>query len=59
MMGRVLSFAVLVCLVAQHAAAQQLFDVEAYYGKREVMIPMRDRVRLLTSILVPSVPYDK
>jgi putative CocE/NonD family hydrolase len=33
--------------------AQPAVDLRATYAKREVMIPMRDGVRLLTSLLVP------
>jgi putative CocE/NonD family hydrolase len=40
-------------IAAVPAAAQQPFDVQAHYQKQEVMIPMRDGVRLFTSIMVP------
>jgi putative CocE/NonD family hydrolase len=36
------------------APAQQPFDVRAAYTKREVMVPMRDGVRLYTRIFVPK-----
>jgi hypothetical protein len=40
--------------VVRPAAAQERFDVAAHYAKQEVMIPMRDGVRLFTSIYVPK-----
>ncbi len=36
------------------AAQQEPFDIRAHYTKQEVMIPMRDGVRLFTSIYVPK-----
>ncbi len=36
------------------AAQQSPFDFRAHYTKQEVMIPMRDGVRLFTSIYVPK-----
>jgi putative CocE/NonD family hydrolase len=36
------------------AAAQQPFDFQARYTKREAMIPMRDGVRLYTRIFLPK-----
>jgi putative CocE/NonD family hydrolase len=36
------------------ATAQRPFDLQTNYTKQEVMIPMRDGVRLFTSILVPK-----
>lgn len=40
---------IVVSLVAQPA-----FDIASYYDKREVLIPMRDGVRLFTSIYTPK-----
>jgi putative CocE/NonD family hydrolase len=45
--------AALVALPAA-ASAQQPFDLRATYTKREVMIPMRDGVRLYTRIFIPK-----
>ncbi|MBA3725132.1 MAG: CocE/NonD family hydrolase [Armatimonadetes bacterium] len=45
-----LAFAVL----SAAAPAQEPFDVRAAYTKREVQIPMRDGVKLFTSIYVPK-----
>jgi len=39
--------------VAGGLAAQEPFDVRAHFTKQEVMIPMRDGVRLFTAIYVP------
>ena len=36
------------------AAAQEPFDVQAYYDKHEVLIPMRDGVKLFTIIYAPK-----
>jgi len=44
---------VLVLAMADVAYGQATFDVRASYTKQEVMIPMRDGVRLFTSIYVP------
>jgi putative CocE/NonD family hydrolase len=41
-------------VVPAAASAQQPFDLRANYTKREVMIPMRDGVRLYTRIFVPK-----
>ena len=46
----VLAAALPVCASAQ----QQPYDYRAHYTKREVMIPMRDGVRLYTRIFVPK-----
>ena len=43
----------LLALGPQRAAAQQPFDVKAHYQKYEYQIPMRDGVRLFTSVYVP------
>jgi putative CocE/NonD family hydrolase len=45
--------ALAVALPACAAAQQQPFDLRAHYTKLEVMIPMRDGVRLYTRIFVP------
>jgi predicted acyl esterase len=39
---------------ARPAPAQEKFDVRANYRKREVSIPMRDGVKLFTSIYLPK-----
>ncbi|MGI8995189.1 MAG: CocE/NonD family hydrolase [Pyrinomonadaceae bacterium] len=39
--------------------AQEVFDVKAHYTKREVSIPMRDGVKLFTSIYVPKDAAQK
>jgi putative CocE/NonD family hydrolase len=45
----------LLCAVAQRPVVAQQFDsVAAAFDKREVMIPMRDGVRLHTTIFVPK-----
>ncbi|HEV2801085.1 MAG TPA: CocE/NonD family hydrolase [Pyrinomonadaceae bacterium] len=52
-----LSFVVFTCpdVLAQAAApAQEKFDVRANYQKREVRIPMRDGVKLFTSVYIPK-----
>ncbi len=36
------------------ASAQEAFDVRAHYAKREVMIPMRDGVKLFTILYEPK-----
>ena len=41
-------------LPAALAAQQQPYDYRAHYTKREVMIPMRDGVRLYTRIFIPK-----
>jgi putative CocE/NonD family hydrolase len=46
--------AVGVLSLAGTASGQERFDVRAHYAKQEVMIPMRDGVRLFTSIYVPK-----
>jgi len=43
-----------VLLIPLLLPAQQSFDVKAHYTKHEVMIPMRDGVRLFTAIYVPN-----
>ncbi|MGD8867762.1 MAG: CocE/NonD family hydrolase [Gemmatimonadales bacterium] len=53
MIRQLIGLAVLLLLAAPLAPAQQAVDIEPSYTKREVMIPMRDGVRLFTSILVP------
>ncbi len=47
-------FSFLVFAGASFVAAQPRFDVRAHYTKQEVMIPMRDGVRLFTSIYIPK-----
>ncbi len=47
-------FSFLVFAEASFVAAQPRFDVRAHYTKQEVMIPMRDGVRLFTSIYIPK-----
>lgn len=41
-------------LVASAARAQETFSVQAHYTKVEQLIPMRDGVRLFTSIYIPK-----
>jgi uncharacterized protein len=41
-------------LAVGFAAAQEDFDVRAHYAKREVMIPMRDGVKLFTILYEPK-----
>lgn len=53
MMRRAIGSLLLLLPAAQFATAQEALDIEARYTKREVMIPMRDGVRLFTSILIP------
>ncbi len=43
----------LLSLSTQLFSAAQSFDIKAHYTKQEVYIPMRDGVRLFTSIYVP------
>jgi hypothetical protein len=60
MPARRLFAALALMLIARSLPAQQPFDLRATYTKREVMVPMRDGVRLFTSILIPrdrSQPY--
>jgi putative CocE/NonD family hydrolase len=51
----------LLCLLAFVSAsrAQEAFDIKAHYTKMEQMIPMRDGVRLFTSIYVPKDTSQK
>ena len=49
-----LSWLFLLLLPATRVAAQEPFDLRAHYTKREVMIPMRDGVRLYAFVLVPK-----
>jgi putative CocE/NonD family hydrolase len=44
----------LVLVATSILVAQPRFDVRAHYTKQEVMIPMRDGVRLFTSIYIPK-----
>jgi len=44
----------LVLVATSMLVAQPRFDVRAHYTKQEVMIPMRDGVRLFTSIYIPK-----
>ncbi|HWP82022.1 MAG TPA: CocE/NonD family hydrolase [Bacteroidota bacterium] len=41
-------------LVITMLSSQEQFDVKAHYIKKEVMIPMRDGVRLFTAIYIPK-----
>jgi len=43
-----------ICSLPAVLPAQQPFDLAANYTKREVMIPMRDGVRLYTRIFIPK-----
>ncbi|HEY7820393.1 MAG TPA: CocE/NonD family hydrolase, partial [Vicinamibacteria bacterium] len=45
---------ILLVLSAALGAAQEPFDVRAHYSKREVMIPMRDGVKLFTILYEPK-----
>jgi putative CocE/NonD family hydrolase len=51
----------LLCLLAfvSTSCAQEAFDIKAHYTKMEQMIPMRDGVRLFTSIYVPKDASQK
>jgi hypothetical protein len=46
--------ALLLTLLPAVLVAQEPFDYRAHYTKREVMIPMRDGVRLYTRIFIPK-----
>src|SRR5437899_3033198 len=45
--------------ITHESAAQQTFDVKANYTKSEQMIPMRDGVKLFTSIYTPKDTSQK
>ena len=43
----------LLLTMASQSAAQQRFDIKEHYQKYEYQIPMRDGVKLFTSVYVP------
>ncbi len=50
---------VLLCAMAVSAFAQPKYDVKAHYKKAEYMVPMRDGVRLNTSVYTPRKSSEK
>ncbi len=46
--------ALLIAAFSIAACAQEKFEIKAHYSKREVSIPMRDGVKLFTSIYLPK-----
>lgn len=52
--ARVMFFICLCLVFASAAPAQEKFDVKANYVKREHRIPMRDGVKLFTSVYMPK-----
>lgn len=53
MKQRFLASVLLLVVVTSHLVTQTRFDVRTHYTKQEVMIPMRDGVKLFTSIYIP------
>ena len=49
-----LLFATVLCFVSSVFSTQQDFDARDHYTKKEVMIPMRDGVKLFTQIYTPN-----
>lgn len=51
---RVVAFFLFILLGWQMLFAQQTFEVKNHYSKKEIYIPMRDGVKLFTSIYLPK-----
>ncbi len=53
-MRKLLTFLFVLIFTISQAMSANTFDVKAHYTKKEVYIPMRDGVRLFTSIYLPK-----